>query len=64
MHHLYEPIPFWLHFVCYSRGPKRYDYIDEQWIYSHDGVAMLTLLTDEISQALNENIDFSECQTD
>ncbi|XP_060066561.1 frataxin, mitochondrial-like [Ylistrum balloti] len=43
-------------------GPKRYDYIDGRWIYKHDGVAMMDLLTKEVSDALSTHIDFTACE--
>ncbi|XP_052101329.1 frataxin, mitochondrial-like [Mytilus californianus] len=43
-------------------GPKRYDFTNGTWIYSHDGGALHQLLTEEISQALSSNIDFSDCE--
>ncbi|XP_022697401.1 frataxin, mitochondrial-like isoform X2 [Varroa jacobsoni] len=43
-------------------GPKRYDYIDSEWIYKHDGRSLNALLTQEMRQILqNEQIDFSQC---
>ncbi|XP_021348451.1 frataxin, mitochondrial-like isoform X3 [Mizuhopecten yessoensis] len=43
-------------------GPKRYDYINGRWIYKHDGVAMLDLLTQELSEALSTPLDFTQCE--
>jgi frataxin len=42
-------------------GPKRYDFIAGQWIYKHDGVSLHRLLTDEVSAALRNSIDFTAC---
>ncbi|XP_071941520.1 frataxin, mitochondrial-like [Antedon mediterranea] len=40
-------------------GPKRYDYIDNRWIYLHDGVSLDELLTVEISKALCLEVKFN-----
>ncbi|XP_065059886.1 frataxin, mitochondrial-like [Rhopilema esculentum] len=40
-------------------GPKRYDFIDGHWIYSHTGEDMSELLTREISDAFSRRIDFT-----
>ena len=42
-------------------GPKRYDYIDGRWIYKHDGRTLHELLSEEVSQAFKESIDFIQC---
>ena len=44
-----------------TSGPKRYDFIDETWIYKHDNVALHDLLTEEFSNIFNQKIDFSQC---
>lgn len=41
-----------------TSGPKRYDFVDDNWIYKHDGVAMHQLLQDELSKVLTVNVDF------
>lgn len=41
-----------------TSGPKRYDYIDDSWIYKHDGVAMHQLLQDELSKIISIDVDF------
>ncbi|CAG2233911.1 FXN [Mytilus edulis] len=43
-------------------GPKRYDFTNGTWIYSHNGGSLHQLLTEEISQALSDDIDFSDCE--
>ncbi|XP_064390536.1 frataxin, mitochondrial-like [Halichondria panicea] len=43
-----------------TSGPKRYDVIEGRWRYSHDGEALHDLLTREISQALDTELDFSK----
>ncbi|XP_076103947.1 frataxin, mitochondrial-like [Mytilus galloprovincialis] len=43
-------------------GPKRYDFTNGTWIYSHDGGSLHHLLTEEISKALSDDIDFSDCE--
>ncbi|CAI8038468.1 Frataxin, mitochondrial [Geodia barretti] len=40
-------------------GPKRYDVIGGQWVYSHDGVVLHDLLSEELSRLLETNIDLS-----
>ncbi|XP_077988404.1 frataxin, mitochondrial-like [Glandiceps talaboti] len=42
-----------------SSGPKRYDYVNGRWIYKHDGVALHDLLTQEFSEILNQELDFT-----
>ncbi|XP_039255375.1 frataxin, mitochondrial-like [Styela clava] len=42
-----------------TSGPKRYDFINGQWIYSHDGSNLYDLLQNELSAALNIPIDLS-----
>lgn len=40
----------------------RYDYIDSEWIYKHDGRSLKTLLTEEMRQLMQDDkIDFSHC---
>ncbi|XP_033101430.1 frataxin, mitochondrial-like [Anneissia japonica] len=41
-------------------GPKRYDYIDNHWIYLHDGVSLDDLLTQEISKSLGLDVEFKD----
>ncbi|XP_069137163.1 frataxin, mitochondrial-like isoform X2 [Argopecten irradians] len=45
-------------------GPKRYDYVDKRWVYKHDGVPMMDLLTQELSEALSTEIDFKSCEVE
>ncbi|GFR17347.1 frataxin, mitochondrial [Trichonephila clavata] len=42
-------------------GPKRYDFINETWIYKHDGVSLHQLLRDEISKVIEKEADFKMC---
>lgn len=46
-----------------TSGPKRYDFIENTWIYKHDGVSMFELLNKELPELLgNPKVDFStEC---
>ncbi len=46
--------------MCFS-GPKRYDFMDNTWIYKRDGIILHDLLTDEISKALQNHLDFTKC---
>lgn len=41
-----------------TSGPKRYDFVDDSWIYKHDGVSLHQLLQDELSKALSVNVNF------
>ncbi|KAK6179107.1 hypothetical protein SNE40_011539 [Patella caerulea] len=38
-------------------GPKRYDYVNGQWVYKHDGQSLHDLLSDELSKVLGEDIN-------
>lgn len=38
-------------------GPKRYDYIDGQWIYKHDGQSLNDLLRKELSKLFDSDVD-------
>ncbi|UJR26934.1 hypothetical protein I4U23_008242 [Adineta vaga] len=44
-------------------GPKRYDFINQTWIYKHDGVSLHQLLTKEFSNIFkkDQNIRFEKC---
>ncbi|CAF0728332.1 unnamed protein product [Rotaria sordida] len=44
-------------------GPKRYDFINETWIYKHDGKSLYGLLNKEFSNIFknDKNIDFEIC---
>ncbi|CAH3138834.1 unnamed protein product [Pocillopora meandrina] len=42
-----------------TSGPKRYDFKDGSWIYTHDGVYLHDLLSSEISAALGHEVDFT-----
>ncbi|OQR78848.1 frataxin -like protein [Tropilaelaps mercedesae] len=43
-------------------GPKRYDYVNSEWIYKHGGGSLNDLLTQEMREILqNDEIDFSHC---
>lgn len=43
-------------------GPKRYDFVNNRWIYLHDGGCLHDLLQDEFKSALKtDRIDFSQC---
>lgn len=46
-----------------SSGPKRYDFINDTWIYKHNGMSIFQLLNDEIPKILKiSDIDFeSNC---
>lgn len=41
-------------------GPKRYDYHDNSWKYSHDGSYLHALLQEELSEALKLDLNFLE----
>lgn len=42
-------------------GPKRYDFINETWIYKHDSISLHQLLSDEISKVIGKEADFKIC---
>ncbi|XP_055940224.1 frataxin, mitochondrial-like [Argiope bruennichi] len=42
-------------------GPKRYDFKDGVWIYKHEGISLHQLLSDEISQVLHKDVNFTTC---
>ncbi|CAF0818714.1 unnamed protein product [Didymodactylos carnosus] len=42
-------------------GPRRYDYIQNQWLYKHDHITLHELLTNEISEIFHDKIDFHDC---
>lgn len=44
-------------------GPKRYDFINQSWIYKHDGISLHSLLNNEISNIFKKdnNIHFEKC---
>nr|CAD7587065.1 unnamed protein product [Timema genevievae] len=44
-----------------TSGPKRYDFLNNQWIYRHDGVSLHELLNKEISKIVKHEVDFSQC---
>ncbi|XP_014239960.1 frataxin homolog, mitochondrial [Cimex lectularius] len=46
-----------------SSGPKRYDFDPQRntWVYKHDNIPLHTLLKQELSIILNDNIDLSMC---
>lgn len=41
-----------------TSGPKRYDFIDQKWIYKHDGVSLHQLLQDELEKVVAAKVDF------
>ncbi len=44
-------------------GPKRYDFLNQTWIYKHDGLSLYSLLNKEISNIFkkDQNINFEKC---
>jgi frataxin len=44
-------------------GPKRYDFINQSWIYKHDGISLHRLLNKEISNVFkkDQTINFEKC---
>lgn len=46
-------------FVLFHSGPKRYDYVDGQWVYKHDGQTLIDLLKSELEQTFNISVDLS-----
>lgn len=47
-------IPFF-----YISGPKRYDFIDNQWIYKRDKVSLHELLSKELSAITGDKLDLT-----
>lgn len=45
-----------------TSGPKRYDFVNGQWIYSHDNGNLYKLLEKELSSALNVPIDLTSLE--
>ncbi|KAK2837055.1 hypothetical protein Q5P01_014267 [Channa striata] len=43
-----------------TSGPKRYDWTGKHWVYTHDGVRLHQLLSEEFSTIFNTNMDLSE----
>lgn len=41
-------------------GPKRYDFVNGQWLYQHDNTKLFELLEQELAKALNVTIDLSK----
>jgi frataxin len=44
-----------------SSGPKRFDFVDNTWIYKRTNESLHALLSQEISKCFNKQIDFTEC---
>ncbi|XP_043209774.1 frataxin, mitochondrial-like isoform X3 [Amphibalanus amphitrite] len=42
-------------------GPKRYDFVDDGWVYRRDGLQLHELLSRELSQLLGTSVDLSLC---
>lgn len=42
-------------------GPKRYDFINSQWIYKHDGKSLHELLNSEIPGIVKSEACFDKC---
>ncbi|XP_022108181.1 uncharacterized protein LOC110988710 [Acanthaster planci] len=40
-----------------TSGPKRYDFTGDDWVYSHDGVPMLHLLSEEVSRIIGKDLN-------
>lgn len=41
-----------------TTGPKRYDYINSNWIYKHDGISLHQLLQTELEKIFSIPVDF------
>lgn len=44
---------------CDFSGPKRYNFTNGSWVYSHDGVSLHSLLSSEISNILGHAVDLT-----
>jgi len=42
-------------------GPKRYDFVNSQWIYRHDGKTLHELLNNEIPAIVGNQVCFDKC---
>lgn len=42
-------------------GPKRYDFVNSQWIYKHDGKSLHELLNNEIPGIVKSEACFDKC---
>ncbi|XP_015765218.1 PREDICTED: frataxin, mitochondrial-like [Acropora digitifera] len=42
-----------------TSGPKRYNFTNGSWVYSHDGVSLHSLLSSEISNILGHAVDLT-----
>lgn len=51
--------PFLSYYYWHFSGPKRYDFTNGTWIYTHDRVSLHSLLSAEISAALGLEVDFT-----
>ncbi|XP_077418417.1 frataxin, mitochondrial isoform X1 [Vanacampus margaritifer] len=40
-----------------TSGPKRYDWTGSSWVYSHDGISLHQLLSEEFSTIFKKNMD-------
>lgn len=47
-------------FSCAYSGPKRYGWTGERWVYSHDGISLHQLLSQEFSIIFDKNIDLCD----
>ena len=44
-----------------TSGPKRYDFINNKWIYKHDGKSLHELLNEEIPAIIKSPVSFDKC---
>ncbi|XP_037077788.1 frataxin, mitochondrial-like [Pollicipes pollicipes] len=42
-------------------GPKRYDFVDDGWVYRHDQQRLHELLSLELSRLLGTSVDLTSC---
>ena len=42
-------------------GPKRYDFVNDRWIYKHDDSNLHKLLSQELVSVFGEDSNFSMC---
>lgn len=42
-------------------GPKRYDFVNSQWVYKHDGKTLHELLNNEIPTIVKVAVCFDKC---
>lgn len=42
-------------------GPKRFDFVDNSWVYKRTGESLHSILSKEFSECFKQNLDFTKC---